>query len=80
MQATGRYDVPMRSAKNVVIAVLLVLVIVVVLQNTETVDTKLLFVTLSMPRALLLGLTLLVGVVAGLLLGTKLPRAQKKER
>lgn len=70
----------MKAMKNVVAAVLLVLAIVVVLQNTETVDTKLLFVTLSMPRALLLFLTLLVGAVIGLLIGTRLPGLSKKER
>ncbi len=61
----------MKSTKNVVIAVLLTLTVVVVLQNTETVDTKLLFVTLSMPRALLLLVTFVLGTVVGFLMGTK---------
>lgn len=62
----------MKSAKNLVVAILLILTVIVVLQNTEAVETKLLFMTLSMPRALLLIITLIAGVVIGLVFGTKL--------
>ncbi len=69
----------MKTMKNVTAAVLLAVVVIVVFQNTEVVETKLLLVTISMPRALLLFLTLLIGVIIGLLLGTKLGRPPKRE-
>ena len=48
--------------------ILIVLMLVVVLQNTEEVETKLLFITITMPRAALLALTLLIGIVVGMLI------------
>ncbi len=69
----------MKATKSITAAILLVLVIIIVFQNTEVVETRLLFATLSMPRALLLGLTLLIGVVIGLILGTKLQGRPKGE-
>ena len=65
------------SPKNILIAVLSLLALVVVLQNTQTVDTKFLFATISMPRALLLLITLLIGFVLGILLGARV-RSPKK--
>jgi lipopolysaccharide assembly protein A len=47
---------------------LLVLIVVVILQNTEAVETRFLFMTVTMPRAALLAITLLIGVAAGMLL------------
>ena len=55
-----------------------VLMIVVILQNTEAVETKLLFVSISMPRALLLLITLLIGFVCGILLAGRIGRSKKK--
>ncbi|MFT5284643.1 MAG: putative integral membrane protein [Planctomycetota bacterium] len=69
----------MKSLKTYGVAVLLVLVVIVVFQNTETVETKLLFATLSLPRALLLISTLLVGIVIGLVLATRLPGKSKAQ-
>ena len=57
----------MKRAKIIAALVLTVLVIVIVLQNTEPVATKLLFITVIMPRAALLALTTLVGFALGLL-------------
>ncbi len=68
----------MRSAKNVLVAALLILTIVVVMQNQEAVETKILFATITMPRALLLLITLAAGVVVGLLLGTRLTKLRSK--
>ncbi len=64
----------MKRIKLVSAAALLVLLIVVLAQNTETVETRLLFATLIMPRALLLLLTLSSGVAIGLLLGSRIGR------
>jgi len=47
--------------------VLAVLALVVVLQNTETVETHVLYFTVSMPKPLLLFLTSLVGLILVLL-------------
>jgi len=49
--------------------VLLLLAAVVFLQNTETVDTRILFFTVSMPRAALLIISLLTGFAAGFAAG-----------
>jgi uncharacterized integral membrane protein len=56
----------MKRLRTLVIALVAVLVIIVVLQNTQSVETRILFVTLAMPRAVLLFVTLLVGFVLGL--------------
>ena len=53
--------------KLIILLVLSVLAIVLILQNTQSVETRLLFVTVTMPRAALLGLTLLIGFACGVL-------------
>jgi putative membrane protein len=57
------------SAKNIVIIILVALFVLFVVQNTRTVDVQLLFWTVSMSRALMLLGTLLIGLIAGWLLG-----------
>ena len=57
----------MSKIKLITLLVLAVLAIVLVLQNTQAVETRLLFVTVIMPRAALLGLTVLIGFVGGIL-------------
>jgi uncharacterized integral membrane protein len=57
----------MKKIKTIVIALVLLLVLIIVLQNTQSVETKLLFAKVTMPRAFLLMLTFLFGFVAGLL-------------
>lgn len=51
----------------IVVGVLALLSLVLVLQNRDTVDTKIFFATISMPRAVLLAVTFLLGVIVGLL-------------
>ena len=65
------------KGKLIVAAVLAVLVLIVVLQNTEAVETRILFLTLTMPRAALLFGTLIVGFVLGLLTSTRLLPREK---
>jgi hypothetical protein len=48
----------MKRLRTLVFALVAVLVIIVVLQNTQSVETRILLVTLSMPRAVLLFVTL----------------------
>lgn len=58
----------MRSKVQLVIAAVLATITVIVLfQNVEPVPVRLLFVTVTMPRAALLVMTLLVGFVLGVL-------------
>lgn len=63
-----------RAIRNIAIALSLIVVLIVVLQNTQSVETKILFVSFSMPRALLLAITLVVGIIAGLLMGSRFSR------
>jgi len=71
----------MKKLKTVVISAVVLLVVIVVLQNTEPVDTRVLFATLSMPRAVLLFVTFATGFVIGLLARDRVrpPGAEKKK-
>ena len=53
--------------KIVGIAVIVLIVLIVVLQNTQDVETKLLFLTVTMPNAALLFGTLIIGFAIGVL-------------
>jgi uncharacterized integral membrane protein len=57
----------MNKLKIVLIAVLALVVVVVVLQNTQAVETKLLFMTVTLPNAALLFGTLIIGFTLGVL-------------
>ena len=58
----------MHKAKLYGAVALGVLALVVILQNTASVETKLLFVTITMPRAVLLATCVGLGFAAGYLL------------
>ena len=51
---------------------LVILAIIWILQNTGQVQTRFLFVTVTMPQAALLAITILVGGAAGILLALSL--------
>ena len=68
----------MKKFKIIAIAVVLLLVLIVTLQNTQSVETKLLFAKITMPRAFLLMLTFLFGFIAGLLTTLRLGSKTKK--
>jgi len=53
--------------KIVGIAVVVLIVVIVVLQNTQAVETKLLFLSVTMPNAALLFGTLVIGFAIGVL-------------
>jgi uncharacterized integral membrane protein len=57
----------MNKLKIVLIAVLALVVVIVVLQNTQAVETKLLFLTVTLPNAALLFGTLIIGFAIGVL-------------
>jgi uncharacterized integral membrane protein len=64
----------MKKAKIIALIVSLVLILIVFLQNTQVVETKILFTTVTMPRVLLLLLTFIVGIIVGILLTTNILR------
>ena len=57
----------MKRVKIIGILVLALSVAIVVLQNTESVQTNILFFTFTMPRAALLFFTALIGFIIGVL-------------
>lgn len=68
----------MKRAKLWIALVLLVLVITLVLQNRAPVSTNFLLFTFTMPRATLLALTMLVGIVIGILISLALAARRNK--
>jgi uncharacterized integral membrane protein len=60
--------------------ILVLLVLVVVLQNTEPMATRFLFITFTMPRAALLAITFLFGAAAGILLSFGLAKHLPKKK
>ena len=57
----------MNKLKLVAIAAVSLVVLIVVLQNTQAVETNLLFLTVTMPNAALLFGTLIIGFAIGVL-------------
>ena len=61
-------------AKNyrvILAVVLLILIAVLMVQNTETVKVKLFLWTVSMPRIVLMMLALITGAICGLVIGRR---------
>lgn len=56
-------------AKHIITLILIALVVVFVIQNIQTVEVRFLVWTVSMSRALMILLTLLIGIVVGWLVG-----------
>ena len=69
----------MPKIRVIALLTLLLLTIVLILQNTHAVVTRLLFVTVSMPLAALLALTLLIGFAGGVLAAMKVGKSRQKE-
>ena len=70
----------MKKVKVIVIIVISVLAFIIFLQNTESVETKILFMKVAMPRAILLISTFLVGFVAGTITTSMLLRKSGKKK
>ena len=70
----------MKRAKLIAFLVLAVLGIIILLQNTETVETKVLFITMTMPRAVLLFITTMVGFALGVLVSLILSKKDKPHK
>ena len=69
----------MSRIKLVIILIVVALIATLVLQNTETVETKVFFATMEMPRAFLIGLSFVLGALCGFLIATRIGRKRKKE-
>lgn len=59
---------------------LILIVLIVLFQNREPVETRFLFASITMPRAALLGVTLLIGMAAGVLLTLGLYRKSSRNK
>jgi len=70
----------MRKTKIVVILIVSLLSLIVFIQNRQAIDTKLLFVTITMPLALLLILTFIMGSILGLVIASYVLREPLKPR
>jgi len=70
----------MKKAKLIAIIFISILAFIIFLQNTESVETNILFTKVVMPRALLLISTFLVGFVAGLITTSMLLRKSGKKK
>ena len=57
----------MKNAKQIAALVAGIIAIIVIVQNTTTVETHILWITISMPRAVLLALTFALGALSGIL-------------
>ena len=68
----------MKTLKHLIILALVILLTIVVVQNTEEVETHLVFFDVTMPRALLLLVTLLVGFTLGITMSGMIRRKAKK--
>ena len=66
--------------KLVVLGVVAILAVIIFLQNTETVETRILFLTVKMSRALLLMLTFLLGLLTGMLVAANFLKRKKEAK
>jgi uncharacterized integral membrane protein len=62
----------MQRLKIVALAVLALLVLIVILQNTEAVETKILFATITVPKAVLLFGILIIGFILGVMAANRI--------
>jgi len=69
----------MKNTKMIMMIVVSLLVLIVALQNTTSVRTKILFITIEMPRAFLLFLTFLIGFITGMISAISFSGKSKKE-
>lgn len=70
----------MKKFKIIVIAIVLLLSLIVILQNMQSVDTNFIFWKFSLPGAFLLFLTFLFGFIAGLLAAIRFEGKSEKKR
>ena len=69
----------MNRFKMLSIAIVTILGVIIILQNTEPVETKLLFLSIIMPRAILLMGTTLIGFALGILVSFFFQRKEQSK-
>ncbi len=69
----------MRKIRLIVALVVTALIVIVILQNLQSVETRILFITIAMPRALLLLVVLLVGFALGVVSAERITGREKKK-
>ncbi len=62
----------MQRFKIIALAVFALLVLIVILQNTEAVETKILFATVTVPKAVLLFGSLIIGFIHGIVAANRI--------
>jgi len=70
----------MERFKMISTAILALLGIIIILQNTEPVETKLLFFSITMPRAILLMGTTFIGFALGVLVSLFFKRKDQPQK
>ena len=70
----------MNRFKMISIAILTIVGVIIILQNTEPVETKLLFLSIVMPRAILLMGTTLIGFALGILVSFFFQRKEQPKK
>ena len=70
----------MNRFKMISIAILVLLGVIIILQNTEQVETRLLFLSITMPRAILLMGTTLIGFALGILVSFFFQRKEQPQK
>jgi uncharacterized integral membrane protein len=70
----------LKQFRIILAALIAVLLVILLVQNTHSVTTKLLFTTVTMPLAILLLATFLLGLAVGLLGASYLARKKRKEK
>ena len=68
----------MNTLKLVAIGIIALVAVIVVFQNTQTVETKLLFLTVTLPNAALLFGTLIIGFAIGVLIAAHIVSSAKR--
>ena len=69
-------ETAMKRFKMISIAILALLGLIIILQNTEPVETRMLFLSITMPRAILLMATTLIGFALGVLVSLYFQRKE----
>lgn len=69
----------LQKAKYIGIGCAVLVVIIVVLQNTETVQTQILFFTIEMPRAAMLFGAMLIGFAIGVIAAGRIVIGRRSE-
>lgn len=68
----------MDKFKIVALVLIALVAVIVIFQNTSTVETKFLFITVEMPQVVLLAGTLLIGFAMGVLAAGRLARRRRQ--